>query len=388
MISRRIMVIAGETSGDMLAADLVDAMRAITANSARRDLSLQFFGAGGPRMAAAGVELAVDMTPHAVTGLWEVLKRYGKFKDLLNTLFRLAVERKPDLIICVDYSGFNRRLAQKIKDHLRANPGNWNPKIIQYVSPQVWASRPGRANKMPAAYDLLLTIFPFEKDWYAARVPELKVRFVGNPILDRFKTSATQPPSEKAPPKPLLLLLPGSRPGELRQHLPVLLPALELIRSKRPDIHARLILPDQNLLEQARAMGLPSDLEVQVGGLAQSLMHAEAAIASTGTVTMECAYFGVPTVALYKTSWATYQIGKRLITVDYMAMPNILAGEQVFPEFLQYAATPENISRAALELLGDKSRQLELKTKLKDIIASLGMGGANHRAAEAILELL
>lgn len=394
------MVIAGETSGDMLAADLVTALRTQTTAESndsanplkpRAGLALEFFGAGGSRMAAAGVEIAVDMSPHAVTGLWEVLKRYGKFKQLLNTLFQLALDRKPDLIICVDYSGFNRRLAAKIKNYLRSSPGtssNWNPKIIQYVSPQVWASRPGRANEMPSAYDLLLTIFPFEKDWYTARVPQLKVEFVGNPILDRFKAAAGTINPNKPSAGPLLLLLPGSRLGELKQHLPVLLPALELIRSKRPDVQARMILPDESLLNQTHSMELPADLEVQIGNLADSLAQADVALASTGTVTMECAYFGVPTVAMYKTSWLTYQIGRRLITVDYMAMPNILANEPVFPEFLQYEATPENISRAALELLEDKSRQLEIKGKLRKVIASLGETGASFRAAEALLKFL
>src|SRR5206468_3305457 len=141
------------------------------------DLAPRFFGAGGQRMAAAGVELAIEMTSHAVTGLWEVVANYRKFKRIFDQLFQLAVDREPHAIICVDFSGFNRRFATAIKWHVHSRRGtfnNWNPKIIQYVSPQVWASRPGRAYKMPKAYDLLLTIFPFEKDWYASRVPKLK----------------------------------------------------------------------------------------------------------------------------------------------------------------------------------------------------------------------
>jgi lipid-A-disaccharide synthase len=393
------MIIAGETSGDMLAADLVTALRARIMADYRysddlqplqADLAPRFFGAGGPRMAAAGVELAMEMTSHAVTGLWEVVANYRKFKRIFDQLFQLAIDREPHAIICVDFSGFNRRYATAIKRHVRSRRGtfnNWNPKIIQYVSPQVWASRPGRAYKMPGAYDLLLTIFPFEQDWYASRVPKLRVEFVGNPIVDRH---AGQPSVVRTSDSttPLVLLLPGSRTGELRRHLPVLLPALQIIRARHPNLRARMILPDPSLRNQASLMGLPSDLDVQVGGLHESLAAADLAIASTGTVTMECAYFGVPTVALYKTSWPTYQIAKRLITVDHVAMPNILANEVLFPEFIQNEATPENLARAALELLDDDTRRTRIKLRLKEIVASLGGTGATQRAAEVIVNLL
>jgi len=186
----------------------------------------------------------------------------------------------------------------------------------------------------------------------------------------------------------LVLLLPGSRTGELRRHLPVLLPAWQIMRATHPNLRARMILPDPSLRDQANLMGLPSDLDVQVGGLHESLAGADLAIASTGTVTMECAYFGVPTVALYKTSWPTYQIAKRLITVDHVAMPNILANEVLFPEFIQNEATPENLARAALDLLNDDTKRTRIKLRLKEIIASLGGTGATQRAAEVIVNLL
>jgi lipid-A-disaccharide synthase len=395
------MVIAGETSGDMLAAELVKALRAKMMVDYRysddlqplhADLAPRFFGAGGQRMAAAGVELEFDMTSHAVTGLWEVLRKYRKFKQLFNRLYQLALDREPHAIICVDFSGFNRRFAGAIKKHVRSQRdtfNNWNPKIIQYVSPQVWASREGRAYQMARDFDLLLSIFPFETEWYAARVPKLRVEFVGHPIIDRH--ASFRPQARSSTPhadSPLILLLPGSRPGELNRHLPVLCDSLRQLRVAIPGIRARMILPEERLMQQARTMGLPADLELQLGNLAESLTEADLAVASTGTVTMECAYFGVPTVALYKTSMPTYQIGKRLITVKYMAMPNLLANEPIFPEFIQDAATPENISHAALELLRDESRRKKIKTELQKTIASLGDTSASQRAAEAILRTL
>ena len=185
-----------------------------------------------------------------------------------------------------------------------------------------------------------------------------------------------------------ILLLPGSRKSELQRHLPVMLDALKLIREKLPDVRAKMVLPDEDLKQLAnRLAALPAEFEIQTGNLLQALAEADAAIASTGTVTMECAFFGVPTVALYKTSWFNYEIAKRIATVKWATMPNILANEEVFPEFIQNAATPENISRAALELLQDESRRKKIKSQLATIVSSLGEPDATRRAAAAILSL-
>ena len=311
------------------------------------------------------------------------------------------------MVIGVDYGGFNLRFASAIKRHVRARIGsfnNWNPKLMQYVSPQVWASREGRANRMERDLDLLLSIFPFEKDWYARRVPRLPVAFVGHPIFDRYpqsrasrgesggQTAAPTCPALDARPSPLappqILLLPGSRPAELKHHLPVMLGALELIRAKLPQASAEMILPNDALLAQVKALGLSRELRVQAGGLAAALRRSTIAIAKTGTVTVECAFFGVPAVTLYRTSWSSYQIAKRKVRVQWLTMPNLLAGVEVFPEFVQDAATPEKIARAALELLTDGTRRREIKTKLAEVVASLGGAGASHRAADAIVELL
>lgn len=186
----------------------------------------------------------------------------------------------------------------------------------------------------------------------------------------------------------MALLLPGSRPDELRRHLPVMLGALDLIRAKIPDLRARMVLPKESLVQQARAMNLPASLAVQTGALPEALAEADIAIASTGTVTTECAYFGLPTVALYKTSWSTWQIAKRIVKVKYGAMPNLLADEELFPEFIQDAATPANLARAALELLGNEERRARVKARLAEVIAALGGPGATQQAARAIIARL
>ena len=396
------MLIAGEASGDVLAAELVRALRQEFAEAEaiptpdyqplHARLEPRFFGAGGPRMAAEGMDLAFDMTEHSVIGLTEVLKHYLKFRRLFNQLFELALQRQPDAIICVDFSGFNRRFAHAVRQYARAHAGwfhDWDPKLIQYVSPQVWASRERRVFQMARDYDLVLSIFPFEQAWYAKRVPQLPIEFVGHPIVDRYAERPRAKTEERRTQNTSnLLLLPGSRASELARHLPVMLAAFELIRAKTPDLRARMVLPNANLLKQAKALGLPAGLEAQIGGLPEALAVTDVAIASTGTVTTECAYFGVPTVALYKISWSTWQIAKRIVKVKYAAMPNLLANEEVFPEFIQSAATSDNITRATVDLLRDAPRRAKVKARLAEIIASLGDPGAPRRAAKAIISKL
>ena len=339
-------------------------------------------------MVEAGVDVRVDMTRHSVIGLSDVLKKYWEFRRIFYQLRDLALERTPDLVICVDFSGFNRRFAHALKKEARRRGGwfsSWNPKIVQFVSPQVWASREGRARLMAKDYDLLLSIFPFEKEWYERKVPGFRVEFVGHPMIDRYSGLERAGETERA--RQELLLLPGSRPAELRRHLPVMLEALPLIRKRLPDLALRMVLPDETLVQQARGFGLPQEMQVQLGDLPKALQQATVALASTGTVTMECAYFGVPTVAFYRTSWSTYEIGKRIVKVKYLAMPNILTDEAVFPEFVQNDATGANLAKAVLELLENPERRRMIRSQLQRVISSLGPPGAIKRASAAILSL-
>jgi lipid-A-disaccharide synthase len=398
---KQIMLIAGEASGDVLGAELVQALRAeLTAADVsytsdtqplRTGLEPRFFGAGGPRMAAAGVELAFNLTEHSIIGI-PSFKNYLDARRRFNQLLQLAIERQPDVIVGIDYNYFNLKFAHSIRQYANRRSGwfhRWEPKLVKYISPQVWASRENRAYQIAHDYDLLLSIFPFEKDWYHRRVPKLHVEFVGHPMVDRFESSKLQIPSSKAPRNASeILLLPGSRTKELQRHLPVMLEAFRLISKTLPHVRARIVLPDETLVAQAKLLGLPAAMEIQIGKLPESLAGADLALASTGTVTMECAFFGVPAVTMYKTSWATYEIGKRIVKVKSLTMPNLLADEEVFPEFIQNEATAENISRAALELLQNESRRNALKTQLAQIVSSLGGPGASERAARAIAKLL
>jgi lipid-A-disaccharide synthase len=378
------MLIAGEASGDLLASELVTALR-------RRVPEATFFGAGGTHMTGAGVELIHDMSRLSVVGVTDVVAKLFELRQLMQKLLAAAIKRQPDVIIGVDYGGFNMRFGHAVKEYLRSNPfSTWKPKVVQFVSPQVWASRPGRANRLADDYDLLLSIFPFEKDWYAQRVPKLRVEFVGHPMLGRFTIydiRFTRSPQDANGPKQIVLL-PGSRRSELKRHLPPMLRALKLIQDKLPATRARMILPDPALEELAgKLITSAANLDLQVGNLVPALREADIAIAKTGTVTMECAFFGVPAVTLYKGSWLNYQIARHFITVKTFTMPNLLANEEVYPEYLQNELTPENLAGAALDLLQNDARRQKIKAQLARVIASLGEPGAPERAAEAVLSL-
>ena len=398
------MLIAGEPSGDLLASELVLALRALWPDA-------KFFGAGGANMAKAGVEIAFDMKDHAVVGIPTPGKILA-LRYVASELRSLAIERKPDVVIGVDYGAFNLRFGHAIKDYFLWTGGTgWNPKIVQFVSPQVWASRPGRAKLLESDYNLLLSIFPFEKAWYAQRAPKLRVEFVGHPMVERQQSRVQSPESRVRSPQstvrspestvqgpesgggggtsnagPMILLLPGSRKSELKRHVPVMLGALKLIREKLPSATAKMILPNDEMKQLALSMGQPN-LEIQAGHLPEALAQADLAISKTGTVTMECAFHGVPAVTMYKKTFLGLAIALGIVTVKSLTMPNLMAGETVYPEFLQDAATPENVARVAMELLQDESRRDAIKAKLAKIIASLGEPGASRRAAEAISSL-
>jgi lipid-A-disaccharide synthase len=408
MRPKTFMLIAGEASGDRLAADLVVALRELVIERhtisgpdpqpLRTALPPECFGAGGPRMKAAGVEVTVDLTQHSLIGLSQVLRKLIEFRRLFRQLLRLAVQRQPDVVIGVDFGGFNLRFAAAVRRHVRRRHDwfhPWQPKLVQFVSPQVWASRPGRAFALAEHYDLLLSIIPFEQDWYARLVPNFRVEFVGHPLVDRIANlkqtgalSHTAAAAPSNPAAPRILLLPGSRLDEVQRHWPLLRDALPLLRREYPSLRARAVLPDEALAARVRELGAPSGIELQVGDVLPALLETDLAITKSGTVTLECALVGVPAVVFYKTSLANYLIARRLVRVKHLAMPNLLAGETLFPEFVQDAATPENLARAALDLLRDAARRQALKAKLAHVAASLGPPGATHRAARAILNLL
>jgi|TARA_B100001250_G_scaffold412875_1_gene445283 lipid-A-disaccharide synthase len=386
---KTIFLIAGEASGDTLGAELINSI-----HNQRNGKNIEFIGTGGQKMKMAGLQQLFDLTEHAVVGFWEVLKNYFKFRKMFQQLINLAIKNEPDAIVLIDYPGFNLRFARAIRNHQRKGTGafkKWQPKIIAFVSPQIWAWKENRLKQITSDFDLMLSIFPFEKSWYAKRAPNFAVEFVGHPLVDRFSIEKSENNKTTSNPDlftdhPEVLLLPGSRQRELEKHLPVMLDTVAIITTKLK-IKVRIVLPNEKMLSLAKDI-VPTGTEIllQIGNLEKSLNHASLTIASSGTVTMECAWFRVPTVVLYKTSLITYTIGKFLIKVPYVAMPNILAEKEIFPEFIQNKATSDNIAKASLHILQDSIERQKILTGLEDIASQLGEPGATIRAAKAILQ--
>ena len=386
------MILAGEVSGDFRAAELVRALRK-AAVAHGEEAQPDFIGTG-PALEKAGARMALDLTAHAVIGHLDFLRGgVSKFFRFFDELLEVALEERPDVVIFVDYSGFNLRFAKALKKRLRSiAPGsfnNWNPKLVYYVSPQVWASRPGRAAQIGANIDLMLSIFPFEKDWYAKRVPHLQVEYVGYPLLDTYLALGAAAESRRQKRKePLVVVLPGSRRKEVERHVPVMLDALQRIQAEQP-IRILMILPNATLAALAKELiGEQIEIEIQIGTQGEALPEADLAITKSGSVTMECALFGVPAVVIYIANWLMYQIGRRIANVRFLAMPNLIADETVYPELIQDEATGANIARQSLYVLENKEYRESVRRKLAGVIKTLGERGASRRAADHIWRLL
>jgi lipid-A-disaccharide synthase len=386
------MILAGEVSGDVRAAELVRAVR--KASAAHGEEAQPTFLGTGPALEKAGARLILDLTAHAVIGHLDFL-RAGAFKffHFFDQLLDKALQERPDVFVFVDYSGFNLRFAKALRHRVESQaPGsfnNWNPKFVYYVSPQVWASRPGRAAQIEENIDLMLSIFPFEKEWYARRAPRLHVEYVGYPLLDTYLAiGAAGETRRKNRKEPLVVALPGSRHKEVERHVPVMLEALRKIQAEQP-IRIVMILPNSSLAEFARELiGDQIEIEIQVGTQGDVLPEADLAITKSGSVTMECALFGVPAVVIYIANWLAYQIGRRIVKVRFLAMPNLIADEMVYPELIQDEATGANIARQSLYMLENSDYRESVRRKLAGVIDALGQRGASRRAADHIWRLL
>ena len=350
------MFIAGEASGDTNAAAVIQCLRA-------QAPQLQMFGAGGPKMRAAGMELLFDLTEHAVVGLVEVVKNYGKFKRFFDQLLAEVAKRQPQVVVLVDFPGFNLRFAKALK---RRYP---QTKVIYYISPQLWAWHASRAKQIARDVDLLLTIFPFEKAWYAARVPKLRVEFVGHPLAERRPAIGDR--RQKT-----VLLLPGSREREVAKIWPVLMGVVDQL----PDVKFIAAAVD----ERTAAMIRHPRVRVEIGTARDLMREATLAITASGTATMECAFAGCLMIVVYKVNWLTYLVGRLLVTVKWLAMPNVIAGKPIVPEFIQQHATPLRVAAAARLLLQDPNARRSIQRELAAVVASLGGAGSSERTAHWI----
>ncbi len=370
----KLYLIAGEASGDARGAELMRALR-------ERVPGIQFCGAGGREMAALSGEPFLDWADEAVVGLWDVLRKYGYFRGQFNRMLDEIGLIQPDAVLFIDYPGFNLRLAKA----LRAR----QPKLrlFYYVSPQVWAWNRGRIPKMARILDLMLCIFPFEKPLYEES--GLHTVFVGHPMLDSLASKRTGAARETD----LVALLPGSREKEVRKIFPIMLAAAKLLKERIPAVRFATSAASPTLEDLMRRQLLEAGCshDFCAIGLRNShdlMQHAGAGLVASGTATLEAAYFGLPFALLYRVAWLTWVIGKRLVRVPFLGMPNILAGREVVKEFLQDDAQPEPIATHLERLLTDATARQTLQHDLTGVISHLGEGGAAARAAEALSEEL
>jgi lipid-A-disaccharide synthase len=358
-LARSVMFIAGEASGDANAAALIRALRSQASD-------IQLFGAGGPKMRDAGMELLLNLTEHAVVGFVEVLKNYGKFRRIFWQLVREAETRQPDAVVLVDFPGFNLRFAAQMKKR--------GIKVIYYISPQLWAWHASRAKQIERDVDLMLTIFPFEKAWYVQHAPKLNVEFVGHPVAERIQETADR----RQETEKLVLLLPGSREREVAKIWPIMAKVVDLMPTDLQFVAAVVDARSAAMISHPR-------VAVEIGKAQELMQRATLAITASGTATMECAFHGCPMIVVYKVNCLTYLVGRMVVTVKWLAMPNVIAGREIVPEFIQYDAKPDRIACVARELLENASKREAMRKELAVVVSSLGGPGASERAAQLIL---
>jgi lipid-A-disaccharide synthase len=333
---------------------------------------------GGPAMREAGVETIVDSGGHGVVGLVEVLGRFGRIRGDYKTLVGAIRERRPEVLVAIDYGGFNAKLVARARRE--------GVKTVYYIPPKVWAWNPGRGRHLARYLDLVLCIFPFEPEVW--RRWGVRAEFVGHPLLDSTAPSGRDLRAEYSIPAgaPLVGLLPGSRAGEIDRLLPLMVRAAELIAAEVPDV--RFVLGLAPTVDRERVSAVLAEsrvpITVDAGRVVDLMSTADALIAASGTVTLEAAILGTPAVIVYRVNPLTWEIGKRLARVKYMGLPNIIAGREVVPELLQDDALPEPVAKAALKLLTDdaaRAEQIKELGRVKDTLRYAG-GAEGATAAE------
>lgn len=377
-----ILIVAGEPSGDAHAAALVRALRAGAPQT-----HFEFFGSTGAQMRDAGVESIVKADDLAIFGLWEIGRALPRFWRAFGELKGAAAERKPAAAILVDWPDFNLRLARWL--HRRHVP------VIYYISPQLWAWRSYRTRNIQRDVDLLLSILPFEKDWYAAR-GVTHVEYVGHPLTGEVHAGIARTEfcrqHDLDPARPIVALLPGSRHKELVRILPPMLDAARLIRRERRDAQFVLVIAPNRDVEEARqivaAHQLAADsLRIIHHQTREALATADVAAVCSGTATLEAALLGTPMVIVYKESAVNWHALGSLISTDHFGLVNLIAGRRVATELMQDQFTGESLSAELISLL-DPDRNAAMRSEFKEVMKRIGESGASARAAKAILEFV
>jgi len=366
-----IYFVAGEVSADNHGAALMRSLRVL-------DPELKFIGRGGPQMQqVAGAQFKNWIGDAAVLGLWEVLRKYGYFREQFRQTLNEIQESKPDAVVLIDYPGFNLRLARALR---RQSQGH---KTIYYISPQVWAWNRGRIKRMAHFIDLVLCIFPFETALYAAS--GLRAVFVGHPMIERLETQKIDTHRDQN----LIGLFPGSRSREVRKIFPVMIEAAHRLLQLNPTLRFQVAAASEELArEMSEQLADRQGIEITVGQTATIMQRAFVGMVASGSATLEAAYFGMPFVLIYKVAWPTYVAARLVVNVDFLGMPNLLAGKEVVPEFIQHEAKPDAIATAVRLLMEDSPARDRMISDFDAITRKLGGTGASERGAHAILDEL
>jgi lipid-A-disaccharide synthase len=370
-----IYFIAGEVSADNHGAALMRSLREL-------DDTLNFIGRGGPQMQkVAGEQFKNWIGEAAVLGLWEVLRKYGYFREQFYETLHEIRESKPDAVVLIDYPGFNLRLAGALR---RRAPLQ---KMIYYISPQIWAWNRGRIKRMAHSIDLVLCIFPFETDLYSHA--GLRALFVGHPMIERLRARKTD--TERDP--NLIGLFPGSRSREVRKIFPLILETARELRKHNRNLRFEVAAASEELAHEMMPAitGLNQSqdrkaIQIKVDETAAIMQRAWAGIVASGSATLEAAYFRLPFVLIYKVAWPTYLAARFVVNVKYLGMPNLLADKEVVPEFIQYRAKPTAIVKVMQSLIENAKARDRMISDFNAIVPQLGDTGASERAARAIIE--
>jgi len=374
---KRVMIVAGEASGDLHGSNLVKAIHCI-------DPQIRFYGIGGEKLRSAGVEIVSDLSEMAVVGLTEVLSKLGFILGVRRKLKKILQEKHTDLLILIDYPDFNLSLAKEARKN--------GVKVFYYISPQVWAWRKGRIYKIAKLVDRMAVILPFEAAIYEG--VKLDVSFVGHPLLDAIKKKYT---CEEALKKfdlregtTTVGILPGSRDSEVKRLLPAMLKAAEILEDRLPSV--QFVLPLAGTLDHDFVAGIVDQSSANVKIIKDNVYDviglSDIAMVASGTATLETAFLGIPMIIVYKISTLSYLIGRAIINVDNIGLVNIIAGKTVVPELVQGDANPERMADEVYDILTSGARMNEMKRDLIDVSKKLGGPGASKRAAELVCEMI
>ncbi len=376
-MSARIFLVAAESSGDALGADLARALK-------ESDASLDIIGVGGPLMAEEGIQSRADTSGLAVLGFVEGLLAYSKVKRAVAATVQAILAAKPDVVVLIDSWGFTLRVAQGVR---AAAP---HIKLVKYIGPQVWATRPGRAKTLAAAVDHLICIHDFEVPYYEPY--GLACTIAGHPALGRYKPG--DGPALKAregfkAKERVVLVLPGSRAAEVRRIGPTLWRAAELLDATRNDVRL-LVVAAQSVRKAVVAQAPPVARIVGERHKEDAFAAATVALAASGTVTTEVALQGAPVIVGYKLTWLSWALARLVFKGKYVTLMNVAAGAEIVPEFLQTKFTAEAIAAAAAPLLDDEDARDEQVRRQDEALAKMGRGGrpAAEIAAEAVLKVM